>query len=287
MQVHEFAQPFAPEGDEKVGVLFLHGFTATPYTLREWATRTAEAGYRVAVPRLPGHGTSWRELEITDGRDWYAAAERAFLDLRAVCPVVFVAGLSMGGALALRLAEQYAAVRADPDPQAGWARWREARAELFATHPQSPVPADERAGYAGPFTYDYDPAWRLLAEVRPAEPEHYELPSSDGATMSFTRFATEHAGEVAAHVEPGIAGGQGGGPVPVERPHVEAGLPEPSGHRQPHVADPDDAHRGAHPVPPMDGVVLASFENVQTLALSDNIVRCSPLELTRPDATHG
>ena len=109
MQVHEFAQPFAPEGDEKVGVLFLHGFTATPYTLREWATRTAEAGYRVAVPRLPGHGTSWRELEITDGRDWYAAAERAFLDLRAVCPVVFVAGLSMGGALALRLAEQYAA----------------------------------------------------------------------------------------------------------------------------------------------------------------------------------
>lgn len=107
MQVHEFAEPTLPSGSGEVAVLFLHGFTATPWTLRAWAERTAAAGYRVAVPRLPGHGTSWRELEITDGRDWYGAAERAFLDLRAVCPVVFVAGLSMGGALALRLAEHY------------------------------------------------------------------------------------------------------------------------------------------------------------------------------------
>ena len=106
MQVHEFAEPILPEGPGAVGVVFLHGFTATPWTLRDWAERTAAAGYRVSVPRLPGHGTTWRELEVTDGRDWYAAAERAFLDLRALCPVVFVVGLSMGGALALRLAEQ-------------------------------------------------------------------------------------------------------------------------------------------------------------------------------------
>lgn len=108
MQVHEFAQPYLVQGSGTVGVLFLHGFTASPWTLREWASRTAEAGYRVSVPRLPGHGTTWRELEITDGRDWYAAAQRAFLDLRAECSTVFVAGLSMGGALALRLAEHYA-----------------------------------------------------------------------------------------------------------------------------------------------------------------------------------
>lgn len=107
MQVHEFAQPLLPSGDGEVGVLFVHGFTASPFTLRDWAARIAEAGYRVSAPRLPGHGTSWRELEITDGRDWYSAAERAFLDLRGQCRTVFVAGLSMGGALSLRLAELY------------------------------------------------------------------------------------------------------------------------------------------------------------------------------------
>ncbi len=92
-----------------------------------------------------------------------------------------------------RIAELYAGVRASEDPEAAWARWCAARRELFATHPQSPVPAAQRDEYDGPFVFDYDPAWRLLAEVEPAELEHFELPSSDGATMSFTRFATAHA----------------------------------------------------------------------------------------------
>lgn len=106
MQVHEFAQSHR-SGSGATGVLFLHGFTATPWTLRNWADAVAAAGYAVSVPRLPGHGTSWRELEVTDGRDWYRAAERAWLDLNARCDQVFVAGLSMGGALALRLAQEY------------------------------------------------------------------------------------------------------------------------------------------------------------------------------------
>lgn len=113
MQVHEFGQPFVGGPRDGIGVLFLHGFTASPWTLRAWAAATADAGYRVSVPRLPGHGTNWRELEVTDGRDWYAAAERAFLELRDECPAVFVAGLSMGGALALQLAERH------PDEVAG------------------------------------------------------------------------------------------------------------------------------------------------------------------------
>jgi len=95
-----------------------------------------------------------------------------------------------------RVAELYASVRADPDPQAGWERWCATRRELFASHPQSPVPAGEREAYAGPFTFAYDPAWRLLAQVRPAEAERFELPSSDGATMAFTRFGVAAAGDV-------------------------------------------------------------------------------------------
>jgi carboxylesterase len=59
----------------------------------------------VRAPRLPGHGTGWEDLAKTGWRDWYAAAEDAFRDLDGSCEQVFVAGISMGGCLALRLAE--------------------------------------------------------------------------------------------------------------------------------------------------------------------------------------
>jgi uncharacterized protein (DUF1684 family) len=81
-------------------------------------------------------------------------------------------------------------VRAADDPASAWARWCGVRRELFAGHPQSPVPAGERAaGYDGPHVWDYDPAWRLLARVEPEPEASFELPSSDGATMRFVRFA--------------------------------------------------------------------------------------------------
>lgn len=110
--VGDHAQPFHG-GTGRVGVLFCHGFTGSPWSLLEWAKYTADAGYRVSLPRLPGHGTSWQELNLTEWRDWYAAVERAFHELRAECDTVFIAGLSMGCALALRLAEKH------PDDVAG------------------------------------------------------------------------------------------------------------------------------------------------------------------------
>lgn len=112
MRVHDFAQPYRG-GHGPVSVLFCHGFTGTPWSLREWAKAVEEAGYRVSVPRLPGHGTTWQELAVTEWMDWYSCVEREFLALRAESEAVFIAGLSMGGALALRLAEQH------PDDVAG------------------------------------------------------------------------------------------------------------------------------------------------------------------------
>jgi uncharacterized protein len=74
------------------------------------------------------------------------------------------------------------------DPRVAHARWCSVRRELYATHPQSPVPEDERAGYGGPHVWPYDPAWRLEAVVERAPEQLLELPSSDGATMRFVRF---------------------------------------------------------------------------------------------------
>lgn len=112
MRVNDFAQPVRA-GDGEVAVLFCHGFTASPGTLRGWALEVADQGFTVSVPRLPGHGTTWQELAVTGWEDWFATVEREYLALAATHRQVFLCGLSMGGALALRLTEHY------PDGVAG------------------------------------------------------------------------------------------------------------------------------------------------------------------------
>lgn len=100
------AEPYSHDGGD-VGVLLCHGFTGCPQSLRPWAEHHAAAGLTVRLPRLPGHGTRWQELNMTRWEDWYACAEGALLELTARCRAVVVGGLSMGGALALRLAQEH------------------------------------------------------------------------------------------------------------------------------------------------------------------------------------
>jgi hypothetical protein len=49
-----------------------------------------------------------------------------------------------------RVAEMYAAVRADADHESAWNRWRVARDELFRDHPQSPLADDDPLRESGP-----------------------------------------------------------------------------------------------------------------------------------------
>lgn len=89
-----------------IGVLLSHGFTGSPASMIPWGHDLAERGYTVRVPRLPGHGTTWKHMNQTGWEDWYGEVDRALTELRSTCDRVVVAGLSMGGCLALRLAEQ-------------------------------------------------------------------------------------------------------------------------------------------------------------------------------------
>jgi len=109
MQLQPLAEPFVASGEpdatgQRVGVLLSHGFTGSPASLVPCAHYLPEQGLGVSVPRLPGHGTRWQDMQRTTWADWYDEITRAFEKLRADHDKVVVAGLSMGGALALRLA---------------------------------------------------------------------------------------------------------------------------------------------------------------------------------------
>ncbi len=84
----------------------------------------------------------------------------------------------------------YERVRDEPDPRTGWEDWVATRDRLFAEHPQSAIPAAERARFTGLAYFDHDPAARVLAELTPSDGQRFEIPTSGEDTMAFTRFAT-------------------------------------------------------------------------------------------------
>ena len=89
----------------KIGVLVIHGFTGSPVTVKPWAEFFNQQGYTVSTPCLPGHGTTWQEMNESNWQDWYKKVEQAFIELQNTCTRIFIAGFSMGGALALKLAQ--------------------------------------------------------------------------------------------------------------------------------------------------------------------------------------
>lgn len=85
------------------GALIIHGFTGAPASMRSLAEAFAAAGFHVELPRLPGHGTSLADMKSTSWADWIGEAEAAYQRVAARSNKIVVAGLSMGGALTLRL----------------------------------------------------------------------------------------------------------------------------------------------------------------------------------------
>lgn len=113
MSIHPLASPLSiaarPEmtGGRRIGVLLSHGFTGQPASMKPWGEYLGGLGYGVEVPRLPGHGTTWQEMNTTTFADWYGEVARVFDKLCLEHDAVVVCGLSMGGALALKLAADH------------------------------------------------------------------------------------------------------------------------------------------------------------------------------------
>ncbi len=91
----------------RIGIAICHGFTGSPLSILPWAEYLAERGFAVSVPLLPGHGTDWQDLARTGWADWHGAFEKAYLELAGRTDACFVAGLSMGGAIALLTASRH------------------------------------------------------------------------------------------------------------------------------------------------------------------------------------
>ena len=101
------AEPFSARGAGdrgRVGVVVVHGFTANPIGTRPLGMRLSAEGYSVEVPRLPGHGTSVRDLARTRYADWRGCVHNAVATLARGCDEIVLVGHSMGGSIVLDLA---------------------------------------------------------------------------------------------------------------------------------------------------------------------------------------
>lgn len=101
------AEPWSHAGRRQHGALCLHGFTGSPSSMRGVAEAFAAAGFHVELPLLAGHGTAIEDMLQTGWADWTASADAAFRRLAERVESVVVAGLSMGGALALWIAAEH------------------------------------------------------------------------------------------------------------------------------------------------------------------------------------
>lgn len=91
-------------GDGPVGVLMIHGFTGSPQGVRGLGEDLAGRGLAVEGIRLPGHGTTWRDLNSKTAADWRRAVEEGYAAVAEGRDRVFVIALSFGAALAVDFA---------------------------------------------------------------------------------------------------------------------------------------------------------------------------------------
>lgn len=100
------AEPFYLSAGES-GCLLIHGIAGTPQAFRLMGDSLVQEGITVSAVRLRGHATRIEDLHLCSYQDWIDSAAEELLNLSKQCSKVFVAGLSMGGVISLRLARLY------------------------------------------------------------------------------------------------------------------------------------------------------------------------------------
>lgn len=103
MQKKEHQPFFFPAG--KRAVLLLHGFTGSSADVRILGRFLEKRGYTCYAPHYRGHGVPPEELIQTGPQDWWEDVVKAYETLKEKgYEQIAVAGLSLGGVFALKLA---------------------------------------------------------------------------------------------------------------------------------------------------------------------------------------
>jgi len=103
---HLDGRPFYMAGEE-VGILLVHGFTATTVEVRGLAEFLHKQGMAVSAPLLPGHGTAPEDMLEVTWRDWVEAVEHDYQELAGKSQKIVIAGESLGALLSLYLAARH------------------------------------------------------------------------------------------------------------------------------------------------------------------------------------
>jgi len=98
------ADPYLFIKSKKIGVLLLHGFTSTPSEVRNLADYLVKKNITVYAPLLKGHGTIVQDLARTKYQDWEKSALDGYNKLSKIVDKIYIAGSSVGGNLAFRIA---------------------------------------------------------------------------------------------------------------------------------------------------------------------------------------
>jgi len=99
-------ESFYLEGKNNVGVLLLHSLADSPDQMMELGKKLNKRGFTVSCPLYKGHGGTFNEMIDTNVTDWYETAVEAYEFLSKQVEGVFVLGMSIGGTLAVKLAEE-------------------------------------------------------------------------------------------------------------------------------------------------------------------------------------
>ncbi|MBN2223426.1 MAG: alpha/beta fold hydrolase [Deltaproteobacteria bacterium] len=99
-----FGMPKLHIGSQKVGVLLVHGYMASPEEMRPLYEYLTAQGLTVYNVRLAGHGTSPYDLTTRSWEEWFYTARIGYTVLTTLVDKIFICGFSMGGALSWHLA---------------------------------------------------------------------------------------------------------------------------------------------------------------------------------------